>query len=110
MTNADLAIYQGDDYAATITVRNADNTPADISNYTAQSQIRRAVADEDPVVVVNITTTIISPFVVLSIPHAQTALLTGRYVWDLQLTSNTDAITTIVSGKVIAQPQVTTGP
>src|SRR5688572_19168045 len=108
VSRADLAIYQGDDYAATVTVLNPDNTPADITGFTAQAQIRRAVADLDPVVVATMTAVIASPDVSLSLSHDQTKSLTGRYVWDLQLTSITDAsVTTILAGRVSVTAEVT---
>lgn len=52
---ADLTIYQGDDMAWTVLVTLEDGiTPADITDYTALAQIRRSVADQDPVVVATI--------------------------------------------------------
>src|SRR5262245_31138429 len=107
LTRDDLKIYQGDDYAGTVTVRNDDGTPADLTGYTAQSQIRRAVADSEPVIAVQITTTIDSPNILLAIPKEETEPLSGRYTWDLQLTSSGNAITTIMAGKVIVTPEVT---
>ena len=103
----DLAIYQGDTFSATVTIRNVDGTPADISGYTAQAQIRRAVADADPVVEVEMSATVESPQVHLSIPHDETVGLTGRYVWDLQIIDGSGAITTVLAGKVIVTSEVT---
>ena len=107
VSKQDLIIYQGDDYAATCTVKNEDGTPADIDGYTAQAQIRRAVADADPVVVVEIGCEVQSPLVLLSIPHAETEQLSGRYTWDLQLTTTEAQILTILAGKVIVTSEVT---
>lgn len=104
---ANLDIYQGDDYAASVTVRNADNTAADITGYTASAQIRRAVADVDAVIVATITCTVQSPLVLLALTHTQTEALTGRYVWDLQLTSAGGAVTTVLEGNVIVDAEVT---
>lgn len=109
---ANLDIYQGDDPAWRVTVMTEGSpgvppVPADITGYTASAQIRRAVADVDPVVVATLSATVESPWVHLSLTHTQTALLTGRYVWDLQLTSSGGAITTILEGNVIVQAEVT---
>jgi hypothetical protein len=104
---ANLDIYQGDDPAWRVTVMTTANTPADITGYTASAQIRRAVADVDPVVVATLATTVTSPDVFLSLTHTQTALLSGRYVWDLQLTSAGGAVTTILEGNVIVTSEVT---
>jgi hypothetical protein len=106
-SSADLSIYQGDDWTAIVTVLNEDGTPADISTFTAKAQIRRSIADSDPVVVVEITTVVASPLVNLSIPHTVTATLSGSYVWDLQLTGPSGGITTILKGRAKVEPEVT---
>ncbi len=106
--NQDIAIYQGDDWTSVVTVYvEGTSTPADIAGYTAEAQIRRAVADEDDEVVVEITTVVSSPQINLSIPHSVTETLSGRYVWDLQITSPTGGITTICRGKVVVTAEVT---
>lgn len=104
---ADLSIYQGDDYAAMVTVRAQDGTPADITGYTALAQIRRGVADANPVVVVALTTAVSSPYVILSLVNAQTETLQGQYLWDLQLTSPTGTISTVLAGRVNVTQEVT---
>jgi hypothetical protein len=48
-----------------------------------------------------------SPMVLLALTHDQTRVLSGRYVWDLQLTSPAGAITTIVRGNVTVTAAVT---
>lgn len=107
MTNGNLDIYQGDDFAAVVTVYNEDNTPADITGYTALSHIRRAVADADPVIVATVATLVDSPDVNLSLTADQTEPLQGQYVWDLQLTGPTGGIVTVIRGKAIVTPEVT---
>ena len=106
-SNADLLVYQGDDYSATVTVRNADGSPADITGYTAKAQIRRAIADEEPEVAVEIVTAVSSPQILLSIHHTQTSSLSGGYIWDLQLTTPANAVTTIMRGRVKLTSEVT---
>ncbi len=107
ISNGDLAIIQGDDFAGVVTVRNEDGTNADITGYSAKAQIRRGVADDDPVVAVDITTVVASPSVNLAIPHATTATMSGDYVWDLQLTTPTGAIITVIRGKAKVTMEVT---
>jgi hypothetical protein len=106
-SQGDLILYQGDDEPYTVTVTLDGTTPADITGYTAQAQIRRAVADADPEVAATITCTVQSPEVLLSIPHAVTATLTGKYVWDLQLTSPEGMVKTVMAGKVSVTQEVT---
>jgi len=107
VSSGNLDLYQGDLYSGVVTVRNEDGTNADITGYSAKAQIRRAVADEDTDVVVDITTTVASPSVNLSIPSAITASLSGDYVWDLQLTTPTGAIITVIRGKAKVTSEVT---
>jgi|SRR5215471_11767308 len=105
----DLEIYQGDDWAATVNVYNADGTPADLTGYTAQSQIRAGVADEAPDVAATMTCTVMPPSQVsLSLPHDQTTLMPGvNYSWDLQLTTAAGEIITIMHGDVTLIQEVT---
>jgi len=100
-------IYQGDDYAADVTVTLEDGTPADITGYTAQAQVRLAVADVDPVVVATFATDVQSPQVFLSLTHDQTKVMSGRYVWDLQLVDAGGIVTTILYGNVSVKAEVT---
>src|SRR6187402_3391613 len=98
MTVTDLSIYQGDTHSWTVTVLAEDGAPADITGSTAKAQIRRSVADTDPTVAAELATSVASPVVTMSLSSAQTRPLTGRYVWDLQLTDGAGAITTIMAG------------
>jgi hypothetical protein len=107
VSREDLSVYQGDDHSWVVTVRNQDGTPADITGYTARAQIRRAVADSDPIVVAEMASSVASPVVNLSLTRTQTATMNGRYVWDLQLTSDTGTVTTILAGNVNVKPEVT---
>lgn len=107
LSRADLELVQGDTASWTVTVTNEDGTPADISTYTAQAQIRRAVADADEVVVADMTTLVESPAVVLALTSAQTTPMSGFYVWDLQLTGSEGEIITIMAGRVKVTAEVT---
>jgi len=108
VTRTNLNVYQGDDEAWEVTVTLEDNqTPADITGYTAQAQIRRAPADSDPIIITSFNTSVQSPIVFLALTHDQTKDLTGQYVWDLQLTSPLGAITTILRGNIMVTAEVT---
>ena len=110
-SNANLQIYQGDDYAAVVTVTSADPTvpPSQVlAGYTAQAQIRQDVADVASTVLVEIGTSVSSPNITLSIPHAQTVPLTGQTMrWDLQVKSPAGIVTTLLAGFVRVQNEVT---
>ena len=108
VAQANLAIYEGDDYSALVTVLNADATMPDLTGYEAQAQIRLGAADFNPTVVVEIETAITPPNqIALTIPNAITSQLSGRYQWDLQLTATDGTITTILAGLVTVTPEIT---
>jgi hypothetical protein len=107
MNTTDLSVYQGDTPAWTVTVTDDDGTPSDITGYTAKAQIRRAPADADEVVVAEMSATVDSPFIHLSLTAAQTTPMTGRYVWDLELTGPAAEVVTIMHGKVTVKAEVT---
>lgn len=110
MNNCNLCIYQGDDWAAWVTVLNcADGTPADLTGYTAQAQIRSGPADQSHRVSAEITATVCPPNnLSLSLASQQTTWLRGLfYCWDLQLTTAAGLIITILRGNVQVSPQVT---
>lgn len=105
---ADLRIYQGDDYAATVTVSNGLAPDEVIAGYTAQAQIREDVADNAPDVLVEIVTVVESPYIFLSIRRDQSGSLRGGiYAWDLQITAPDGSITTILAGRARVTAEVT---
>ena len=103
---AHLELYQGDDEAWTVTVRDASGELLDLTGITPRAQIRRQVADKDPVVVYEIPITIESAgTMVMNVPRTASAALSGKYVWDFQLTG--DGRTTILAGNVSITQEVT---
>ena len=107
-SKANLAIYQGDDYAAVVTVLNGSDAPPDLAGYQAQAQIRNGAADSNPDILVEINTSIQAPNLVnLWIPNSDTVGLSGPYAWDLQLIAPDGIISTILAGNVTVTPEVT---
>lgn len=109
MQPTDLNVYQGDDWSGLVNVFNADGSPADLTPYTAQAQVRREPADADPVIVADMAPLIQLPNqILLTIPNAESKQMTGIYQWDLQLTNGSPGvITTILFGKVYVKPEIT---
>ena len=107
-TKADLLLYQGDTWAAKVVITGIDgSTPPDITDYTTLSQIRAGDADSAEVAAV-ITAVVTGPQEIhLSIGTDESTKLNGDYSWDLQITSpDAAAVTTIMAGKVRADPEV----
>ena len=107
--SANLAIYQGDDYHAVVTVSGAGG-PANLTGYQAHAEIRVGPATQHPQPVTKIFTTITGSTVELEIPSAITIQLVGQYVWDLELVSPSGTITTILAGNVNVTPHITLTP
>jgi hypothetical protein len=105
----DLTIYQGDDYAAGITVFEPDGTTAaDLTGFTAQSQIRTSLNDIAPVAVADFATTIAGNVISITLSHDITkALSKPTYVWDLQVIDTSGWITTLLMGSVLVTKEVT---
>ena len=102
----DLVIYQGDDFSGTVTV-NTETGPLDLTGYTAQAQIRTAVADTQQNISADIEVTVTPSNLVLAIAHDVTKALKGNYVWDLKIVNGNGLISTIVAGNVAVVQQVT---
>lgn len=110
-SQANLVIYQGDDYAAVVTVVGSQGAAVDLTGYTAEAQMRLGPADAYPVVIVEIITAVTPPNTInLSIPHSITCQLSGLYVWDLQLIAPDGTISTILAGTVQVMLEVTREP
>ena len=103
---SNLTLQQGDDWTATVVVQNADGTPANLTGYTAKAPILTIPAATAQVVL-QMGLSIASPNIVLALTHAQTQTLGGSYVWELQTTSNTGTVTTLMAGTFNVIPQIT---
>jgi hypothetical protein len=106
-SKANLAIYQGDDYAAVVQVFDGNGSPLDLTDYQAHAHIRVGPANLYPEVVVEVIAAIQDSRIDLSIPATQTIGLSGQYMWDLQLVAPDGMITTILAGNAIVTPDVT---
>jgi len=106
---ANLYIDQGSTFSTTVFVKNDDETPFDLTLYTAAGQIRKSYSSSTAV---DFTLEIANPAslgqINLSLTPTQTSTLEeGRYVYDIEVTSSGDVITRVVEGLVTVSPQVT---
>jgi hypothetical protein len=107
---ANIAIYQGDDWAAIVSVLDGSGNAADLTGYIPAAQIRLGPADCYPQVLVEITAAIdatVTGQIDLTIPNATTMLMSGQYDWDLQITDPNGVITTLLAGQVIVTQEIT---
>lgn len=106
---ANLSIYAGDDYAADVTVLQVDGvTPADLTGYTAQAEVRPSLTDVSLTPAATFTTIINGNVISILLTHDDTRLLTKpAYVWDLQVIDSNGWITTLLAGSVAITKEVT---
>jgi len=101
MDQTNLSIYQGDDFAADVEVFNADGSAADLTGYTAQSQIRYSLTDAAPNPAAQFSTSIQDNIIAIVLTHDVTQDLGKQtYVWDLQVIDGNGWITTLLYGQV----------
>lgn len=101
-----LIIDQGTTYKTSFLVNADDGSPLNMSSYTAASQIRKTYTSSNSV---SFTTSANSTgWVSLSLDSNATSNLTsGRYVYDVEITSPSNVVSRIVEGLVTVTPQVT---
>ena len=107
-TLANIFIDQGATFSTTVTVTGTDENPLDLTNYSAQAQLRKTY---DSLTSVDFSTTIavdpLSGLISLELTSAQTATLeAGRYVYDLVITSNGGQKTRVIEGIATVLPSV----
>lgn len=104
-----LAIDQGATFNTTIAVTDETGTARDITNFSARGQLRRSYFSSSNV---QFTANIDNPTtgeILLTLSASQTANLKyGRYVYDVELTSNAGVtVERILEGIVTVYPEVT---
>jgi hypothetical protein len=105
---ANIFIDQGTDFSITVDVTDSAGDVLDLSNYTASAQIRKTYGSSN--VSATFTTSIseLAGQVTLSLNDTQTTgLESGRYVYDLNITSAGGQTTRVIEGQAIVTPGVT---
>jgi hypothetical protein len=105
---ANIFIDQGTDFSITVDVTDTSGGALNMSGYSAAAQIRKTYGSST--VSSSFTTSIAeaSGQVTLSLTDTQTtALESGRYVYDLNVTSGGGQTTRVVEGQAIVTPGVT---
>jgi hypothetical protein len=105
---SNLAIDQGTTYSVTITVTDDTGSVRNLTNYTPRAQMRRSYYTSANTA---FTANVADPTggtITLDLTATQTsALKAGRYVYDLELVSNTATVERIVEGIVTIYPEAT---
>lgn len=105
---ANIFIDQGADFSITVDVSDIDGTILNLSGYTAAAQIRKTYSSSSVSGTFTATIDAAAGQVTLSLTDSQTtAIASGRYVYDLTVTSAGSTTTRVVEGQVIVTPGVT---
>ena len=106
-TKQNLYIDLGTTYLQSFYLKNTDNTPLDLSGFTGRSQIRKeytsntynsfdvSVGGNTGIVTISLAA------------NTSSNIESGRYLYDIELESNTGTVTRILEGFVTFTPEVT---
>jgi len=102
---ANIVIDQGTTFASDISILDENEDPIDLTGYLARGQIRKTYTSTTAV---NFTTALAEGVLVLSLTANQTAnIVSGRYVYDVELVDTTNTVVRILEGIVTITPEVT---
>ena len=107
-----MTIDQGSDWYLTVTYKNPNGTPINLTGYTAALQLRSL--PESPSAVLSLSTgsgiTITGATGVVDIHATATqtrAIDEGTYYYDLEITSPATIVTRLIQGQAVVSPEVT---
>lgn len=104
-TKANLVIDQGSTFASSIDILDENDEPVVLTNYSARGQIRKHYSSTNSV---SFTTTLSNGSLIISLTANQTAnMVSGRYVYDLELVDPANTVLRILEGIVTVTPEVT---
>lgn len=103
----DILLYQGDDFSVNLAFGSSKTSRIDMTGWTGSCQFRRTV-NADPI---NATVTIATDGkkLSLSLDKTLTSAMSGKYVYDLQLTTADGDTRTFMHGEAEVLPEVTKG-
>lgn len=101
-----FTVDQGSTFLKPFNIKDANNDPVDLSGHTANSQMRKTYTSSTSY---QFTANVQSNGVIYLSMSANTtgSIPAGRYVYDIETTSNTGIITRVLEGIVTVSPEVT---
>ena len=105
---SNLTVDQGSTFSASIDITDTEDNVLVLTGYTVAGQIRKTY---DSSTAVNFTASVSNAStgeVTISLTPAQTnALVSGRYVYDVEITSAGGTVTRVIEGQLEVTPGVT---
>ncbi len=105
---SNIFIDQGSDFSLTVDVQNALGNALDLTGYTIAAQMRKTYGSTNASATFSTSHNGANGQVVMQLADSVTAALeSGRYVYDLNITSGAGDKTRVVEGQAIVTPGVT---
>ena len=105
---SNLFVDQGADYSNIITVASTTGAPLDLTGYTVKSQMRKSYTSST---FYNFTASVydaVNGKVRLQLNSTQSeAIIPGRYLYDVEITSGSGGKTRVIEGIVTVTPEIT---
>ena len=105
---SNLYVDQGTDFSAIVTLKNQDGTTLNLTGFTVASQFRKSYQSSSST---NFTVTIYNAVqgkIRMQLPAATTsALLPGRYLYDVEITSPSNERKRALEGILVLTPEIT---
>lgn len=113
MATLNLMLPQGATWSLSLTWRDSDDDPVNLAGYSAAMQVRRSYRSTSPAVLSlssgsGITLGGAAGTIEVSVAAGTTEdISTGKYVYDLELTSGGGQVTRLIEGTITVTPEVT---
>ena len=105
---ANLYIDQGTDFSITVDVTDSAGAVQDLTGYSASAQIRKTYSSSSVSATFATSISEAAGQVTITLTDTQTnSIDSGRYVYDLIVTSGSGTITRVIEGQAIITPNVT---
>ena len=106
-TKANLVVDQGSTYSTNVTIVDDNDVIFDLTDYTGAAQLRKHFTSSNSTAF-SVSLGGTNGIITLSLTANQTAnLVAGRYVYDVEITSNTNIVSRVLEGIVTVTPNVT---
>lgn len=105
-----LFIDLGSSFQSTLTLRNDDGSPMDLTGYVVRGQLRRSIIAEAKIdLTVAIDNDPTTGIITISLEDEVTAAMKpyGYYLFDIEIESSGGEVTRVLKGKVITDPEIT---
>ena len=107
-TKSNIVIDQGSDLSLQITCTNSAGEVFDLSNYTSECKIRKHWSSNTSYSLTSTVTGASTGELTLSANNTVTsAIPPGRYMYDVEVTSNTGTVTRVLQGTATVTPEIT---